>query len=160
MQEPTPAHISQSMIELIKGWEGFVGHAYKPVPTEKEWTIGYGHYGADVKPGMTVSRAEAEQLLRRDLEKFEQTLIRQCEKDGVSLRQQEFDALVSFAYNLGPANLFGSTLWKRVKAGDYAGATTEFHKWTKAGGKVLPGLVRRRAAEARVWAEGIYTAGW
>lgn len=154
--EYTPSHTSQAMIELIKTWEGFCNHAYKPVPTEKEWTIGYGHYGADVSPGMTVTRAEAEQLLRKDLSKFESALIALCEKDRVSLSQQEFDALISFTYNLGSARLPGSTLWKKVRAGDYAGATSEFHKWTKAGGKELPGLVRRRAAEAQVWAEGIY----
>jgi len=66
----------------------------------------------------------------------------------VPLKQHQFDALVSFAYNVGGGNLRSSTLLRKLNAGDYDGAALEFHKWNRSNGKVLPGLVRRRAAEA------------
>ena len=96
---------------------------------------------------MTITPAESTRLLRADLAKFEA---------GVNAlapvtTQGQFDALVSFAFNVGLANFKGSTLLKKHNAGDYAGAAAQFPLWNKAAGKVLPGLVKRRAAEAQIY---------
>lgn len=126
------------------------------------WTVGFGHTSAAgqplVKPGMTITKEQARTILLNDLLKFEEgvkNLVR------VPLTQGQFDALVSFAFNcglgtpkghkLGPSGLAGSTLLKRVNAGEYDKVPTEFMKWTKGGGKQLPGLVRRRHREIALW---------
>lgn len=112
------------------------------------WTIGYGHTAAAGSPtpaaGMTITAAEAEAILARDLAVFERAVEGLAK---VPLAQHEFDALVSFAFNLGAANLAGSTLLRKLNAGDRAGAAAEFGRWNKAGGRVLAGLTRRRAEE-------------
>lgn len=113
-------------------------------------TIGVGHTGPDVKPGMRITQAQSDALLSADLAKFEKAVARNVK---VALTQNQFDALVSFTYNLGEGNLRSSTLLKRVNAGDMAGAAAEFGKWNKAGGMVLAGLTRRRAAEAALFAK-------
>jgi lysozyme len=111
-------------------------------------TIGVGHTGPDVKPGMKITQAQSDALLSADLAKFEKAVMNAVK---VPLTQNQFDALVSFTYNLGEGNLRSSTLLKRVNAGDMAGAAAEFAKWNKAGGKVLAGLTKRRAAEAALF---------
>lgn len=133
---------SAKLINVIKSFEGFRSKAYKcPAGV---WTIGYGHTKG-VKAGMMITEWKAEQLLREDLKTFEKSV----NALGVCKTQGQFDALVDFAYNCGTANLLSSTLLKKIKAG----ATQEeicyqFSRWNKAGGKVLPGLVKRRAWEA------------
>jgi len=112
-------------------------------------TIGVGHTGPDVKPGMRITQAQSDALLSADLAKFEKAVANAVK---VPLTQNQFDALVSFTYNLGEGNLRASTLLKRVNAGDMAAAAAEFAKWDKAGGKVLSGLTKRRAAEAALFA--------
>ena len=82
---------SQIGVDLIKSFEGCRLAAYKPVPTEKYWTIGYGHYGADVVPGIKITQAQAEAYLKKDLERFENAVTR----TGLALNQNQFDALVS-----------------------------------------------------------------
>ena len=136
-------------IALIKHHEGVRLAAY-PDPG-KGWaipTIGYGHTSAAGPPavykGMKITQAGADAILRQDLAKFERYV---TDAVKVPLSQNEFDALVSFTFNLGPGNLRSSTLLKKLNAGDRAGAADEFLKWTKAGGKTLPGLVKRREAE-------------
>jgi lysozyme len=111
-------------------------------------TIGVGHTGPDVKPGMRITQAESDALLSADLAKFEKAVARNVK---VPLTQNQFDALVSFTYNLGEGNLKSSTLLKRVNAGDMGGAAAEFIKWNKAAGKVLGGLTTRRACEAALF---------
>lgn len=111
-------------------------------------TIGVGHTGPDVKPGMRITQAESDALLSADLAKFEKAVARNVK---VPLTQNQFDALVSFTYNLGEGSLKSSTLLKRVNAGDMGGAAAEFIKWNKAGGKVLGGLTKRRAEEAALF---------
>jgi len=134
-------HTSQKGLDLIKSFEGLRLSAYK-CPADV-WTIGHGTT-AGVKPGQTITKERAEELLREDVERFEAQVLRLVK---VPLSQGQFDALVSFTYNLGAGNLSNSTLLRLLNAGDYAGAADQFDRWNKAGGKVLAGLVRRRAAE-------------
>lgn len=116
-----------------------------------KWTIGYGHTG-DVKPGMRLkSQHQAEVVLNYDLERFEEAVAKLAPRANAN----QFSALVSFAFNLGDANLRHSSLLARLNAGDPEGAAREFAKWvwaTVEGRKVvLPGLVKRRAAEAALF---------
>ena len=133
-------------VALIKAHEGLRLTAYTdPVGV---WTIGYGHTTAagppKVERGVKITEAGADAILRQDLAKFEKYV---TDAVKVPLNQNEFDALVSWTFNLGPSNLRSSTLLRKLNAGDRAGAADEFMKWTKAGGKTLPGLVKRREAE-------------
>ena len=129
-------------IDLIKRFEGCRLSAYKPVPTEQFYTIGYGHYGADVAPNMTITQATADALLVKDLEKFEY----QVNDTGLSLNQNQFDALVSFTYNCGGRNLL--QLVKNRSMDQIADALLLYNK---AGGKVLEGLNRRRREERELF---------
>ncbi len=145
-------NISEAGINLIKGFEGLSLKPYKcpaGVPT-----IGYGNtfYENGAKVKMTdapITEGRATELLKHSLEKFEQYVDSYCVD---TINQHQFDALVSFCFNLGPANLKKSTLLKKVNANP-ADETirAEFMKWTKAGGRVLKGLVRRRTAEADMY---------
>lgn len=132
---------SQQGLDLIKSFEGLRLSAYK-CPADV-WTIGYGTT-AGVKPGHVITQERAEELLREDVAKVEAQVLRVIK---VPLKQGQFDALVSFTYNLGAGNLASSTLARLLNAGDYMGAAAQFDRWNKAGGKVLKGLVSRRAAE-------------
>ena len=137
--------MSDAGIALIKEFEGCRLTAYKcPAGV---WTIGYGHTSAagspEVTPGMTITQQEAEDILRRDLVKYENGVIKLV---NVDLTQGQFDALVDFAYNAGVGALGKSTLLKKVNAEDFDAVPTELMKWTKAGGRELAGLVRRRRA--------------
>lgn len=140
---------SDSGVALIKAHEGLRLDAY-PDPGYG-WavpTIGHGHTSQAGPPvvtrGMKITAAGADAILRADLVKFEQAVAKAVK---VPLTQPQFDALVSFTFNLGPGNLGKSTLLRKLNAGDYAGAAAEFPKWNRAGGKVLAGLTRRRADE-------------
>lgn len=129
-------------INLIKSFEGLRLKAYKPVSTEKFYTIGYGHYGADVKQGMTITPDYADALLRLDLDKCERA-VNSYERNW---NQNQFDALVSFTYNCGVVNL------KRLVTNrNNAEIAKAILLYNKAGGKVLKGLVRRREAEKELY---------
>ena len=145
---------SAAMRQLIESWEGCQLEPYADavgVPT-----IGYGHTGDDVSLGMDpISQEIADQLLAADLQKFEGYVANLCPV----CTQQQFDALVSFTYNLGQGSLAGSSLRRYHNAGDYRDAALEFGKWNHAGGAVLAGLTRRRAGEAEVYSTGNYGAG-
>ena len=130
--------LSKAGINLIKKYEGLRLKAYKPVPTEKYYTIGYGHYGADVSRETIITETQAEELLKRDLEKFEKAVTDLNRK----WTQDQFDALVSFAFNCGTGNLK-----KLVSGRDILQIADAFLLYNKAGGKVLSGLVRRRRME-------------
>jgi GH24 family phage-related lysozyme (muramidase) len=110
------------------------------------WTIGYGHTGDDVYPGLTISQTQAEELLRIDLEKFESFV-----EDAVEaqLNDSQFSALVCFCFNVGPGTdgFGGSTLLKLLNEGDYQGAANQFLRWNKVNGEPWLGLTRRRLAE-------------
>lgn len=138
---------STSGINLIKKFEGCRLSAYKPVPTEKYWTIGYGHYGPDVMPGMVITQAQAEIILGIDLQKYEQAVERYT---PFPLSQTQFDALVSFTYNCGAGNL--QQLVKKRNALQVADAMLRYNK---AGGKELAGLTRRRVEERALFMKGI-----
>ncbi|EII8817445.1 lysozyme, partial [Salmonella enterica] len=132
-----------------KEFEGCSLKAYPDPGTGGDpWTIGYGWThsvdGKPVKPGMMIDEATAERLLKTGLVGYENDVSKLVK---VKLTQGQFDALVSFAYNLGARTLSSSTLLRKLNAGDYAGAADEFLRWNKAGGKVLNGLTRRREAE-------------
>lgn len=137
--------ISQKGLDLIKKWEGCKLTAYKcPAGI---WTIGYGSTGPHVKQGMVITQAQADALLLKDVSRFELGVNAMASK----FTQGQFDALVSFAFNLGLGNLASSTLLKKHKAGDYAAAADNFGKWVNAGGKRLAGLVKRRADERALY---------
>ena len=137
--------IGEKGLELIKSFEGLRLRAY--LCPAKVWTIGYGHTG-DVRGGQVITQSQADDLLKQDLRRFE-IAVRKLVK--VPLTQNQFDALVSFAYNVGEAALSRSTLLRKLNAGDLAGTKLEFAKWNKGGGKVLAGLTRRRADEATLF---------
>lgn len=133
--------LSETGINLIKDFEGFHPEAYQcPAGI---WTIGYGHT-AGVHPGNVVSVAQAEILLRQDISESEYAIRRFV---SVLLHQHQFDALVSFVFNIGSGNFSASTLLKKLNAGNYIGAANEFLRWIYASGMCMPGLVRRREAE-------------
>jgi len=132
-------------VELIRHFEGCRFDAY--LCPAGVWTIGYGHT-ADVKEGDSIDQEAAEAFLIEDLEKFEQAVMRLVE---VSLTQQQFDALVSWTFNLGAGNLAESTLLRKLNNYQYAEVPEQMMRWVRAGGKVLDGLVRRRAAEAALF---------
>lgn len=142
--------LNKATISLIKSFEGLVLKAYKDAVGV--WTIGYGHTSMagppDVKAGMILTEQAAEALLVSDLKKYQAMVDRNVK---VALNDNQYGALVSFTYNLGEGNLKSSTLLKKVNAKDFIGASKEFAKWDKAGGKVLKGLTRRRAAEASLF---------
>ena len=138
--------ISDKGIALIKQFEGCKLTAYQD--SVGVWTIGYGWTkpvdGKPIRAGMTIKQETAERLLKTGLVSYENDVSRLVKVD---LTQGQFDALVSFTYNLGARSLSTSTLLRKLNAGDYAGASDEFLRWNKAGGKVLNGLTRRREAE-------------
>lgn len=134
--------ISQKGMKLIQDFEGLALKAYKD--SVGVLTVGWGSTGSHVTAGMTITKEQAEQLLKKDLERFEKGV---SDLVKVPLNQNQFDALVSFSFNLGLGNLKSSTLLKKLNASDYIGASKEFERWNRAGGKVLNGLTRRRIAE-------------
>ncbi|HED1313730.1 TPA: lysozyme [Citrobacter freundii] len=140
---------SEKGIRLIKQFEGCRLTAYPdPGTGGYPWTIGYGWThpvdGKPVKRGMTIDQATADRLLKTGLVGYENDVLKVAK---VKLTQGQFDALVSFAYNVGSRALSKSTLLKKLNDGDIKGAADEFLRWNKAGGKVLNGLTRRREAE-------------
>lgn len=112
------------------------------------WTIGYGHTGPEVHEGLTITLDHANKLLAQDLFTAESDVRRYVK---VQLNQNQFDALISFTFNLGGGNLASSTLLKKLNAGDVVGASKEFERWNKAQGKVMAGLTRRRKMEAKLF---------
>jgi len=142
--------------KLVCEFEGCILTAYPDPGTKGEpWTIGYGHTSAAGDPvvtrGMKITSERAWQILRQDLEKVERQVEFLIE---VPVTQDQFDVLVDFTFNVGSGNLSRSTLLRKLNAGDYDAVPGELAKWNKAAGKVLPGLVRRRAAEADWWMNG------
>ncbi|MEB0362125.1 lysozyme [Citrobacter freundii] len=140
---------SEKGIKNIKDFEGCSLTAYPdPGTGGAPWTIGYGWThpvdGKPIKPGMTIKQETADRLLKTGLVSYENDVLKMAK---VKLTQGQFDALVSFAYNVGSRALSTSTLLRKLNNGDVNGAADEFLRWNKAGGKVLNGLTRRREAE-------------
>ena len=144
----TPRRINPAGLALIKAFEGCELTAYK-CPADV-WTIGYGSTGPHVTPGKRITEAEAEVLLLDDLERFEAGVAKLAPK----ATDNQFAAMVSLAFNVGLSNFGGSTLLRLHNAGDHDGAARQFARWNRAAGKVLPGLTRRRAAEAALYIAG------
>lgn len=137
---------SQNGIDLIKSFEGCVLHAYKPVPTEKYYTIGYGHYGSDVNPWDQITPSVAEQLLARDLQKYENKVNQY--NYIYNFNQNEFDACVSFTYNCGVGNFDKLVNYGKRSRDEIR---TAWLKYNKAGGKELKGLTARRQKELELF---------
>ena len=139
--------ISSLGLELIKEFEGFSANAY--LCPAKIPTIGYGNTfyedGRKVKLGEQISKTDALELLEKIVNKDFADKIFPALK--VPVAQNQFDAMVSLAYNIGTGSFLKSTLLKKVNAGDFIGASEEFLKWNKSGGKELLGLTRRRKRE-------------
>jgi len=137
-------------ISLIKEFEGCRLTAY--LDSVGVWTIGYGWTypvdGKSIRRGMTINQATAERLLKTGLVGYENDILKLVR---VRLNQNQFDALVSFAYNLGARALSTSTLLRKLNTGDYRAAADEFLRWDKAGGQTLTGLTRRRKAERELF---------
>jgi GH24 family phage-related lysozyme (muramidase) len=142
--------ISEEGLGLIKEFEGFRARAYRDAVGV--WTIGFGHTsmaGAPaVTPDLVITREEGTDILRRDVEMFASG-VRESVK--VPLSAQQFSALVSFAYNVGLGAFRSSSVLKAVNARDFAAVPRRLNLWVKAGGRILPGLVRRRAAEGALF---------
>lgn len=137
--------ISLAGIELIKSWEGLRTKAY--LCPGNVWTIGYGHTRT-ARSGMIIDESLAEQLLQKDLEVYEDAVRKYVTKPT---NQNQFDALVSFVFNVGVNAFMRSTLLKKLNAGDYRGAANEFHRWTLADGQRLQGLIARREDESNLF---------
>lgn len=148
---------SSDCIQLVQEFEGCAKkqsngtfNAYPDPGTGGDpWTIGWGTTGPDIKQGLNWTQQQCDDRFTQDLTKFAVGVANAI--GGAATTQPQFDAMVSFAYNVGIGNLTKSTLLKLHKAGDYAAAANQFALWNKAAGKVLPGLTRRRAAEAALY---------
>lgn len=142
--------MSDDGLDLLRQFESCQTRAYRDCTGV--WTIGYGWTqpvdGVSIHPGMVISKAQAEDLLQQGIGFYEHAVESRV---TVPLSQPQFDALVDFVWNTGINALAHSTLLRRLNAGDIPGASEEFLRWNRAGGKVLPGLTRRRQAERELF---------
>lgn len=141
---------SQAGIDLIHSFESLRLKAY-PDPGSKDgkpYTVGWGSTGSDIGPGTVWTKEKADQRFASDLSKFEQAVSLLVK---VPLTQYQFDALVSFTYNLGIGSLKSSTLLKMLNEGYYSNAGLQLLRWTKNDGVEMAGLVRRRKAELKMF---------
>jgi len=143
-------HMTEEGLALIRRFEGFRAQAYRcPAGI---WTIGYGHTSnagpPRVSPGMTISETEARRVLAADVERFAAEVRAALTRE---VSPEQFSALVSFAFNVGTAAFCTSSVLRAVNAGDFGAVPDRLGLWVKARGKTLPGLVRRRAAEAAMF---------
>lgn len=137
---------SDAGLEFIAQREGLRLYAYPdPATGGAPWTIGHGHTGAEVSPSTVITPEQARMLLEEDCEKAEQCIEHHV---TVPLNQNQFDACVSFIFNLGCGNFTASTLLKLLNAGNYQAAAAQFCRWDKANGQVMAGLTARRRAES------------
>lgn len=143
-------------ISLIKEYEGCRLTAYKAVATETYYTIGYGHYGADVTKGMVITQQKAEELLKQDVAKFENAINTFLIANQIALQQCQFDALVSFSYNVGTKWVTDSSTLRTYLLNGLSNYSDDeiinaFSLWNSSGGSILPGLTRRRRKEAALF---------
>lgn len=136
--------LSEKGMELIKSFEGCRFTAYKCVPTEKYYTIGYGHYGADVKKGMKITQEEADELLKKDVQIFVKHV--NTYMDKYNFNQNQFDALVSFAFNIGSIKQLTQNKTRTITQ-----ISNAILLYNKSGGNVLKGLVNRRKSEKELF---------
>jgi len=144
---------SDAGVALTKSFEGLRLKAYKDCAGVL--TIGYGHTGTDAVEGMTIDEAQADTLLRNDLQSAVDCVNRAV---TAKITQNQFDALVDFCFNVGCGALLNSTLLRKVNAADFTDAAAQFGLWVHAGGEVVAGLVRRRKLEAGMFLEASVAA--
>ncbi|SEN19899.1 lysozyme [Paenibacillus sp. OV219] len=150
-----PNQISKAGLRFIQNFEGCRLTAYKPVAAEKYWTIGYGHYGPDVKQGQKITQKQADDMFYNDMQSYVAGVNALVH---VPINQNQFDALVSFAYNVGVGGLQRSSLLLFVNLGSFMAAADEFPKWCHgAGGVMLQGLLNRRNKERAVFLTPVVT---
>jgi lysozyme len=135
-------------LALTKSFEGLYLEAYQDCAGI--WTIGYGHTGAGICAGQSISEERAAALLEADLAEAVACVNRVVQ---IPVTQNQFDAMVDFCFNAGRGNFVQSTLLRKLNRGDAAGAAAQFGLWVHAAGKVIPGLMRRRNAEAALFSE-------
>lgn len=141
---PAPITMSQEGQKVLKYFESCKLTAYWDAHG-KVWTVGWGHVGPDVHEGLTITRAQADQLLRMRLStEFVPGVLAVIRR---SMAQHELDAMVDLAYNIGVGAFQASTLVRKFNAGDITGASNEFVRWNRSGGEILLGLRRRREAD-------------
>lgn len=158
--------LNEESEKQIKQWEALILFAYDDFDGPRNrrrigpgdvvrgtLTIGYGHTGSDVKPGMEITKERAEQFFRGDISIAAHAVESRVK---VPLNDNQFGALVSFAYNVGTGNFAKSTLLKKLNAGDYDAVPAELMKWVKSKGKRMQGLVNRRSSEAGLWSRGAF----
>lgn len=165
-QSGTPHKTGPRGIALLHSFEGYARRlpdgrcqAYPdPGTGGAPWTIGWGATTDEnhrpIAPGTIWTRQRADARFEQHLRQFEQQVVAALGSSAAATSQGQFDAMVSFTYNVGPANFARSTLLRKHKAGDYAGAAREFVKWNRAAGRVMRGLTRRRNEEAAVYRSG------
>ena len=143
--------LSENGTKLIKKYEGCRLKAYKC--PRGVWTIGYGHTN-NVRPDDVITQDEAEELFKQDVKEFENAVNRLV---NVELNQNQFDALVSFTFNLGygEKGLGGSTLLRLLNNSDYIGASKQFSRWVYSGNRVLEGLIKRRNEEKELFLKAV-----
>ncbi|WP_228147193.1 lysozyme [Acinetobacter sp. ANC 3832] len=148
-----PQAISKAGIDAICSYEGLEFKAY--LDSANIWTIGYGTIkypnGVRVKKGDTCTIEQAKAYMASDLKSFEAAV----NKVKVPLNQNQYDALVSLTYNIGVNAFANSTLLKKLNAGDYKGAAAQFNVWNKVKGKIVQGLVNRRAKERKLFEKAL-----
>lgn len=143
--------INKLGLDLIKSFESCKLTAYKAVSTEKYYTIGWGHYGADVKKGQKITQAQADALLVSDLAKFEAKVEKYQKK--YNFNENQFSALVSFAYNIGSIDQLTANGTRTI-----AQISAKIPEYNKSGGKVLAGLTKRRNAEKTLFNKAVVTS--
>jgi lysozyme len=144
---------SQNCRTLVMAFEGCRLHAYPdPASHAEPWTIGYGATGPGIHRDTTWTLKQAQDRLSADLARIGAGVVSLL--DGAPTSQPQFDSLTSLAFNIGLGNFSRSTLLKKHKAGDYAGAKAQFGRWVTASGAQMPGLVKRRSAEADLYGAG------
>lgn len=141
--------ISLAGLNHIKGWESFKQNVY--LDAGGKATIGYGHLILPYESFSTITEKEAVLILVNDLSSAENSVNNAVK---VPLTQNQYDALVSFVFNVGGGAFRRSTLLKKINSGQFSAAKTEFLKWVKAGGRTVTGLVNRRIADAKLF-EGV-----
>jgi lysozyme len=149
-------NLNKKGLDLIKSHEGLRLEAYPDPATKADpWTIGYGHTSAagppSVRPGLKISRQEAEDILKQDLATFERHVRSRVK---VPLNDNQFSALVSFCFNVGPGNFDRSGVLKAVNSNQFDLVPARLMLWNKAAGKVMRGLTRRRAEEGELFMIG------
>lgn len=148
-QLPGLMKMSESGLVMLKRFEGIRLNAYDD--STGVWTIGYGHTQG-VKPGMVITKQKADELLAVDIRPCEATINHLVK---VPITQNQFDALVSLAFNIGVTAIRNSTLIRKLNLGNFAGVADEFVRWNKAKGRVLEGLTKRRVDEAKLFMKDV-----